>query len=322
APFPSCHASTIAENAQGELVTAWFGGTRERHPDVCIYVSRKVDGSWTEPVNVADGIRKDGSRLPTWNPVLYQVPGGELQLYYKIGPHPREWQGWMKTSADGGISWSEARMLPEGFIGPVKNKPVLIGNRLISPSSTENNGWRVHFELSTNFGKNWTMSTPINDGVKIHAIQPSILSYPDGRLQILCRSKNRAILESWSDDGGLNWSPMEKTSLPNNNSGTDAVSLSDGTQLLVYNHVLPPGDAYKGDRTPLNIAMSRDGKHWHATLVLEDTPESEFSYPSIIQTTDGLVHVVYTWNREKIKHVEIDPAQLKGTSIQEGRWPE
>lgn len=322
APFPSCHASTIAETTNGTLVAAWFGGTYERNPDVCIYVSRKVNGKWTTPENVANGIQNDTLRYPTWNPVLYQVPNGELQLYYKVGPKPSTWQGWMKTSNDGGITWSKARMLPAGNIGPVKDKPVLVGNQLICPSSTENHGWQVHFEITGDFGKTWRTVGPLNDGVTINSIQPTILTYPDGRLEALCRSKNRAILATWSDDGGNTWSPLKKTSLPNNDSGIDAVTLSNGYHLLVYNHVLPPANKYNGARTPLNVAVSKDGKNWSAALVLDNTPNSEFSYPAVIQTRDGLVHVVYTWNRKKIKHVVIDPRQLVLTPIKDGKWPD
>jgi len=153
------------------------------------------------------------------------------------------------------------------------------------------------------------------------AIQPSILFHKDGRLQILCRSQNRAILTSWSADNGKSWSPLEQTSLPNNNSGTDAVTLKDGRQLLVYNHVLPPGKEIKGARTPLNVAVSKDGKTWYASLVLEDSPISQYSYPSVIQTSDGLVHVVYTWRRQRIKHVVIDPSKLEMKEIVNGGWP-
>src|SRR5215472_18301009 len=67
-PFPSCHASTIAETKSG-LVAAWFGGTAERNPDVCIYVARHESNRWTEPVSVADGVGFATNRLPTWNPV-------------------------------------------------------------------------------------------------------------------------------------------------------------------------------------------------------------------------------------------------------------
>jgi len=321
APFPSCHAATIAETPKG-LVAAWFGGTKERNPDVEIYVSRKINHSWTTPVSVANGIQNDTLRYPTWNPVLYQVPGGDLLLFYKVGQKPSEWHGWMKTSHDNGITWSEAKALPDGYIGPVKNKPVLVGNnKLLSPSSTEDDGWKIHFEASNDFGKTWRWIGPINDGKTFNAIQPSILLYKNGKLQILARSKNRALLQSWSSDKGETWSPLEKTSLPNNNSGTDAVTLKDGRQLLVYNHVLPPGNEVKGARTPLNVAVSKDGETWYASLILEDSPISQYSYPSVIQGKDGMVHIVYTWRRQKIKYVKVDPSKLQMIKIVDGKWP-
>jgi len=321
APFPSCHAATIAETPKG-LVAAWFGGTKERNPDVEIYVSRKINHSWTTPVSVANGIQNDTLRYPTWNPVLYQVPGGDLLLFYKVGQKPSEWHGWMKTSHDNGITWSEAKALPDGYIGPVKNKPVLVGNnKLLSPSSTEDDGWKIHFEASNDFGKTWRWIGPINDGKTFNAIQPSILLYKNGKLQILARSKNRAILQSWSSDKGETWSPLEKTSLPNNNSGIDAVTLKDGRQLLVYNHVLPPGNEVKGARTPLNVAVSKDGETWYASLILEDSPISQYSYPSVIQGKDGMVHIVYTWRRQKIKYVKVDPSKLQMIKIVDGKWP-
>jgi alpha-L-rhamnosidase len=114
---------------------------------------------------------------------------------------------------------------------------------------------------------------------------------------------------------------MTLSSLPNNNSGTDAVTLMNGWQLLVYNHVLPPGDLAKGPRTPLNVAISKDGKSWYAAAILEDSPVSQYSYPSVIQTSDGMVHVVYTWRRERIKHVVINPLKLELTPIEKGIWP-
>ena len=321
APFPSCHAATIAETPKG-LVAAWFGGTKERNPDVEIYVSRQINHSWATPVSVANGIQNDTLRYPTWNPVLYQVPDGDLLLFYKVGPKPSEWHGWMKTSHDNGITWSKAKALPDGYIGPVKNKPVLVGNnKLLSPSSTEDDGWKIHFEASNDFGKTWRWIGPINDGKTFNAIQPSILLYKNGKLQILARSKNRAILQSWSSDKGETWSPLEKTSLPNNNSGTDAVTLKDGRQLLVYNHVLPPGNEVKGARTPLNVAVSKDGETWYASLILEDSPISQYSYPSVIQGKDGMVHIVYTWRRQKIKYVEVDPSKLEMIKIVDGKWP-
>jgi alpha-L-rhamnosidase len=132
----------------------------------------------------------------------------------------------------------------------------------------------------------------------------------------------RALVESWSSDNGETWSPMKPGGLPNNNSGTDAVTLKDGRHLLVYNHVLPPESAEegRGARTPLNLAWSKDGRKWYAALILEDSI-GEYSYPSIIQSNDGMVHVVYTWRREKIKYVKIDPSKLTGKKIKNGKWP-
>jgi predicted neuraminidase len=320
APFPSCHSATIAETPTG-LVAAYFGGTKERHPDVEIYISRQVNGQWLAPVSVANGIQADKSRLPTWNPVLYQVPGGDLILFYKIGPKPSEWWGLMRRSKDGGISWSEPTKLPEGYIGPVKNKPVLLSNgNLFCPSSKEGKGWKIHFEVTADQGKTWRTVGPIESN-DLDAIQPSILDHGQGKLQILARSRNRALVESWSADQGETWSPLRKTTLPNNNSGTDAVTLKDGRQVLVYNHVLPPGDLAKGPRTPLNVAVSKDGKNWSAALILEDSPISQYSYPAVIQTSDGLLHFIYTWRRQKIKHVVVDPAKLKLKKIVNGQWP-
>jgi alpha-L-rhamnosidase len=322
APYPECHASTIAETPAG-LVAAWFGGTKERNPDVGIWVSRLENDKWTPSVEVANGLQNDSLRYPTWNPVLYQVPGGELMLFYKVGPSPSTWWGMIMLSSDNGHTWTKPENLPDGYIGPVKNKPVLLKNgTLLCGTSTEGEkGWRVHFESTKDFGNTWEKTEPINDGKDFGVIQPSILTYPDGKLQILCRSKNRAVAESWSADNGLTWSEIKATSLPNNNSGTDAVTLADGRQLLVYNHVLPPGKEVKGMRTPLNVAISNDGQNWSAALILEDSPISQYSYPAVIQTSDGMVHFVYTWRRERIKHVVVDPSKLVLKKIKNGKWP-
>ena len=322
ATFPSVHSATIAETPTG-LVTAFFGGTKERNPDVEIYVSRLEYGKWTVPQSVANGIQTDTLRLPTWNPALYQIPNGDLLLFYKIGPKPSEWWGMLKISKDGGRTWSAAEKLPNNQIGPVKNKPVLLSNGLLfAPSSTEGKGWKVHFEVTADFGKTWKTIGPLNAGRdSINAIQPSILDHGNGKLQIIARTRNRALSTAWSYDNGTTWTALEKTNLPNNNSGTDAVTMQNGKHVLVYNHVLPPGDLAKGPRTPLNVSVSKDGKTWFATLILEDSPISQYSYPAVIQTKDGLLHFVYTWRRERIKHIVVDPSKLKLMKIKDGEWP-
>lgn len=320
--FPESHAATIAETPEG-LIASWFGGTKEGNKDVCIWTSHYKNGKWTAPAKVADGVMNDTLRYSTYNPVLFYAPNGELLLFYKIGPNVAGWTGWMMRSKDNGHTWSKREALPEGFLGPIKNKPEFINGVLLCPSSTEKTGWKAHIEFTKDFGKTWTKTEAINDPKILQAIQPSILKYADGRLQILCRSRNTTLNESWSSDGGKTWSEMKASALPNNNSGTDAVTLKDGRQLLVYNHNLPNSSWVngKGPRTPLNVAISKDGKTWNAALVLEDSPISQYSYPSVIQTKDGLVHIVYTWRREKVKHVVVDPVKLELKEIVNKQWP-
>jgi predicted neuraminidase len=316
APYPECHAATIAETSPGHLVAAWFGGTRERNPDVCIWVARHEEGRWLEAVNTASGLEPDGTRYPTWNPVLFQPRQGPLVLFYKVGPAPSRWWGMMMTSVDGGRTWSPPRRLPDGVLGPIKNKPVVLPDGAwLCPSSTEGGpaGWQVHFELTRDAGRTWEIIGPVEAGPGLNAIQPSVLFHRDGRLQALCRTRNGVIASTWSSDGGMHWSPLAATRLPNPNSGTDAVTLAGGRQLLVYNDSAPPPDRpTKGVRCPLDVALSDDGVVWHHVLTLESKPCPDgYAYPSVIQTSDGLVHIVYTWNRQYIKHVVLDPRDLK-----------
>ncbi len=311
---PQCHASTIESTPTG-LVTAWFGGTHEKNPDVGIWVSRKVDGKWTRPVEVVNGVQSEEVRYPCWNPVLFQPSKGPLILFYKVGPSPRTWWGMQMTSKDGGKTWTDPVKLGKDksighLIGPVKNRPIeLEDGTLLCPSSTEHNNWRVHFERSADGGKTWEVIGPIHDGEKFNAIQPSILRYKDGSMQVLCRSQESVLVESWSTDGGNSWSQPAATSLPNPNAGTDATTLKDGRQILIYNHTVRRAP-FPAGRNMLNVAISDDGKSWKPVLTLE-RDKSEYSYPTVIQDKSGTIHVVYTWWRQTVKHVEIDPAQLK-----------
>jgi len=296
APYPSCHASTIEETPSG-LVAAWFGGKHEKNPDVGIWFSQYINGKWDTPVEVANGVQGDGRRYPLWNPVLFQVPRKELILFYKEGPAPDAWWGMLKRSFDGGKTWSAAEKLPKDIYGPVKNKAVLLKDgTLLCPSSSEDNDWRLHMEFTRDGGKTWSRTGPLNDGVTTSAIQPSILFLPDGRLQLVCRSENGFILQAFSSDLGRTWTALEPSTLVNPNSGIDAVTLKDGRHVIVYNPV-------KKGRSPISVAISSDGKTWKDIATLENEPGEEFSYPAVIQTKDGKVHITYTWKRKKIKHV-------------------
>lgn len=314
APYPESHASTIAETPTGDIVAAWFGGTKERNPDVCIRFARFGDGRWSECSEVADGVLPDGTRQPTWNPVLFAPEGAPLQLFYKVGPHPSKWWGMVKTSGDLGRTWSEARRLPDGILGPIKNKPVVLSDGTwLSPSSSEGNpnGWLVHFERSSDRGATWEKTPAVGKGPSFDAIQPSLLIHGDGRLQALCRSKQGVVAQTWSEDGGKSWSKLTAAALPNPNSGTDAVTLSDGRHLMVYNHSAHRPHEAKGNRWPLAVAVSDDGLEWERVVTLETEPcKSGYAYPAVIQARDGRVHITYTVDRKAIRHVVIDPTAL------------
>jgi predicted neuraminidase len=303
APYPSCHASTIVETG-GRLVAAWFGGTAEKHPDVGIWLSHYEDGKWTPAVEVANGVETPTLRYPCWNPVLFQPAEGPLLLFYKVGPNPVDWWGMLIRSEDGGRTWSKPERLPDGILGPIKNKPVQFADGdILCPTSTEQQGkWRIYFERISQQDTRWEATALLNDGVTLGAIQPSLLVHPDGTLQAVGRTQQGHLFSTESQDEGRTWIPMTLLDLPNPNSGTDAVTLHDGRSLLVYNHSTT-------DRTPLTVALSLNGRRWTPILTLENTP-GEFSYPAIIQTRDGLVHITYTWNRKRIRHVVLLPALL------------
>jgi predicted neuraminidase len=296
APFPSCHASTLLETSDG-VMAAWFGGTYERHPDVSIYTSHRKNGTWSTPTMAADGIENEVFRNPTWNPVLHRKNDGKIVLFYKEGPNPREWWGHYKVSADEGKTWSKETQLPPGFLGPVRNKSVELPNgQLLHPSSFEiNENWTSHIELSDPDLKNWEkveLKGPFS------AIQPTVLFHPNNKIQVLCRTKEGVVASAWSTDNGKSWTPLEATNLDNNNSGIDGVTLSNGSHLLVVNPL-------KKGRNKLVLLGSSDGINWTELLVLENEERGEFSYPAIIQATDGTVHISYTYNRKKIKYVHL-----------------
>ena len=345
----SCHASTIVELQNGDLLAAWFAGQYEGHPDVKIYTSRRKKGQteWSQPVVAANGTFQpdtelariagidstDHGRKACYNPVLCQMPDGEVLLFYKIGRFVQDWTGWLVRSTDNGQTWSEKQPLPEGFLGPVKNKPELMDGYLLCPSSTEKGGWKIHFERyeldrkghfpdASDIAARATMIGPVEaeqaektyqQGTlsPIGCIQPSILRLTDGRLKVLCRSQNGRLATSYSSDEGRTWSPVSLTTLPNNNSGTDAISLlatssdpKDRRHVLVYNPNATQPGAHNAPRTPLCVAISEDGEHWQLLATLEDGPISEYSYPAVVEGRDGTIHITYTWRRERICHVE------------------
>ena len=277
----------------------------------------------TRLTNVSDRLK----RKSCWNPVLFEMPNGELWLFFKIGTTVGDWTGWLTKSKDGGRTWSKKEPLPfdvEGraFLGPIKNKPELINGRLLCPSSTEKNGWRFHMEIYDLKTKQWkwipvesteAIKTDDNKMHPIDCIQPSILKLKDGRLQVTMRTHNAHIATSFSSDNGDTWTPVTLLDIENNQSGTDAVTLQDGRHALIYNNFKTLPLTPKGVRTPCSIALSDDGTNWRHVLTLEDSPIDQYSYPAIIQGKDGTLHCVYTWRRQRVSYKQIDLNKLNAT---------
>lgn len=306
AAFKSCHASTIVNLANGRLLAAWFGGDHEGSPDVCIWAARKTPTGWTAPIKIADGIQADGKQHPCWNPVLFKAKNNKLYLHYKVGPNPREWWAMYKWSADDGKTWSKAIRLPDGFLGPIKNKPVQLANgAVLYPSSEESldeKSWTIHLEQTDTGVRNWKRIAIDCD--TFQTIQPSILLYKGGKMQLLARSKQNAIVQSWSYNYGKSWTPVSRSTLPNPNSGSDAATLKNGLQVLVYNPLLAGKNWWDG-RATLKVAVSKDGLTWTDVYTLEDHPKGEYSYPAIIAGTDNTVYITYTADRKRISFVKL-----------------
>ena len=306
---PSSHASTLVELRNGDLLAAWFTGTHEGSADVTIHGARFTSGAWSAPFELARA-----SGVPCWNPVLFHGADGRLWLYYKFGKSPDTWAGARRFSDDEGRTWSAEERLPKGFLGPIKDKPLVLGDgTIVSGSSVEHGDWTVWIERSADSGKTWTKNGPIRlpKSVDMLApiatprkktvgiIQPTIVQLDGGHLRFYARSKSRSarIAAADSYDEGKTWSEPHFIDLPNPNSGIDAVRLRDGRVVLIFNN------SYT-DRTPLNLAVSRDGEHFSVFKTLEDAP-GEYSYPAIIQAADGGLLMTYTWHRETIKFVRL-----------------
>ncbi len=311
------HSSTIVETGPGAFVASWFGGSIEGRDDVAIWVSRYENGAWTPGVAVADGAQPDGARHPTWNPVLYRAADGRLVLFFKVGPSPEKWWGELLVSKDGGLTWGDRARLPDNLLGPVKNKPVrLKDGALLCPTSQEydKNRWVVYFERTDDSLAAWTRSADVADPGKFRSIQPALLVHPDGSILALSRSASREISRTRSRDGGRTWTPLEGAGIAASNSGIDALMLREGGMLLVYNPYSAASDKSRwGARCPLVVDYSADGGTWERVATLEAIPvRNGYAYPAIIQSQDGRVHITYTWNRARIKHVVLERKQAAG----------
>jgi predicted neuraminidase len=311
APFASCHASTIVELRNGDLLAAWFGGSGEGHPDVAIWNSRLSQGRWSTPTVLA---REPD--IATYNPVFFYTNDGKLWLYYKFGPHPDRWAAARRSSLDNGETWSATEHLPAGLYGPIRAKPLVLNDgTVVSGTSVEAYGtWACWIERSTDNGQTFRRigpiavpgpSVPVLSGKPYGIIQPSVVSLGGARLRFYARSTAQIgkICIADSIDNGLTWTPAHPIDVPNPNSGIDAVSLRDGRIVLVYNNTVT-------GRSPLNLAVSHDGEHFRMFYTLENEPGAEFSYPAMIQGQNGDLLITYTWKRRKIRYVRFPLAAI------------
>ena len=329
----SCHASTVLEVADDELLVAYFAGEYERHPEVSIYLQQVVmrRGKWKvgKAIMIADGWVNDTLRYPCWNPVLVSIPDGRIALFYKVGPSPQEWWGMVCFSSDKGQTWGLPIRLPEGILGPIRCKPIWTEKRLLCGSSEEridSNGnprWSVHIEWADSSLTQWKRSEVDCD--TFNAIQPTILAYPDS-LVILCRTLNKCIAYSKSTDGGVSWSALqpyflssskmvdlavmnismelsntiqqERWRVPNNNSGIDALLWDSSIPIIAMNPIAETD--YSKGRNKLALILG------NAMIYLENQQSGEFSYPALIMAKNNTcLYMSYTYNRKTIKLLRI-----------------
>ncbi|MFM0237035.1 sialidase family protein [Paraburkholderia phytofirmans] len=303
-----CHASTVAFS-QGHLVAAWLAGSKEAANDVGVWVARFSGNQWSPPVRVADGRSPDGEALTVINPILFSPKRGPLMLFYRRGKLPADWHPLRMTSLDGGATWTKPAALGPGISGPAKDKPVELSNGVvIAGSSTEYDGWRIHFERSMDGGNTWHVVYPAVGLPTVQAIQPTILDHRHGQLQALVRTKSGFVFSTKSSDWGKTWSALARLDIPNSNSGLDAVTLTDGRDLIVTNPL--PYVEGRWDRHKLSVLISADRQTYRDVLDLENEAGQEFSYPAVIQSPDGMVHITYTWKKIYIKHVVLDPKRI------------
>jgi len=307
------HASTIAETHNGTLVVAWYGGSSEGADDVSIWVSTNDGSGWTPRIEV-----DDGSGDATWNPALFQPSSGPLLLYFKYSGSPGSWRGAVRKSYDDGQTWSQRILLPTcsdpylssyggRFIGPVKNKPIeLPDGSLLCGSSTEHDGWQVHMEIARgDYTNDFELIGPLGP---IGAIQPTFLVHSDDymTIQALCRAggSGSPTPTTWSYDMGQSWTSLSTIGFETS-KGLDAVTINNLNSLQNRWHIL----AYNpSGRYPLRIATSQDGVDWDVAIDNLDDAGGSMDYPAIVQTSDKMLHVTYSWgSHQKIKHVVINP---------------
>jgi len=316
---PCCHAPTICETVSGSLLVAFYAGQREGAPNSVIFGAQLGKGKriWTSPkiwVHVA------GRAVA--NPRLFVGPDKAIWLLVGVNYGSRWCSGdtylFVKKSWDEGRTWTDLELFYEqkGLLG--KNKPFNEGQLWIIPVEWEKT-WSAAFFRSDDNGSSWELVDDLGRVAHAHIIQPAITKLSNGRIVAYMRSQEGYVYVSLSSDAGKTWSTPIPTTIPNNNSGLDVLRTQSGLLLLACNPVgltdnpqpiedgwpeqLPVGFARWGLRTPLCLLVSQDdGATWDMEIVLEDGA-GEYSYPALLETSDGMIHIVYTYRRRSIGHI-------------------
>ena len=164
---------------------------------------------------------------------------------------------------------------------------VLPSGRILLPLYTDTFSISI-MAISDDGGATWFASKPL---LGFGAIQPAVLRRDDGTLVAYMRENGFTgrVRVAESADDGVSWGVVGISELINPGSGLDGVRLKNGHWILVHN------DTTSG-RNRLAVSLSTDeGLSWATTRHLEDHPDGSYHYPCVIQTSDGVIHSVYSY---------------------------
>lgn len=311
------YSPTIVQTTDG-LLLAWIGGSGLHHPDASIYLAKRAEESWSRPVKILSAVHpRTLMQSACRRPVLFQPSEETLLLFYKTKTAQGRTTGWLTSSRDNGTTWFSPKSLPRFISGPARTKPIVLSENLfLCGGDSHDAGRRFHIEKAEAFRESWSWARTrdLSSTMRHNASEPVLLNHDGGRLQALCRTRLGHIAETWSENSGKTWSPVQRTVLPNPDSGLDAAKVRERKFALVYQHS-------NRERGVLNLAFTEDGRGWSAAAVLESQPKDRFSAPSIVLGVDGNLHLAYSVNHRQVKYVVIDPNQLSPVPMVEGNWP-